>query len=146
MKAWTFGRIIAGFCVLVALAAACDSPVDPEDHAGGAVFFRADGTEAARFVFAPRRVTGQLEVGFHQTVTYRVQVLTEGGELVDFDGSEYSIHQPHVVNDGAATVDLQGADQLAIFGLNRAETTMVFQLQHGGHAEFEVRDVPLVIQ
>ena len=135
-----------GLLSLIALAAGCDSPIELDSHPNGVVFLRADGSEAARFVYQ-QGATGALTVGIGATQTYRIRALTEEGEVVPLDGVEYSISQPRLVIALAATLSLSAADQLVITGGPTARnTTLFFDLQHGSHPEFRVEDVVVSIQ
>ncbi|HUE95640.1 MAG TPA: hypothetical protein VMN39_03225 [Longimicrobiaceae bacterium] len=131
----------------VTTLAACDSPTEPDDHAAGVVFLRADGSEAARFVFAPRALTGGLSVAVGQSVTYRLRVLTEGGAIVPVDGAEYSIRDPRIVITLAASIAIENNDQLVITGgATPRNTSVLFDLWHASHIEFQVSGVPLAVQ
>jgi hypothetical protein len=127
------------------LTAGCDAVVEPGNHPAGAVFLRADGAEAARFVYQGS-ITGGLAVPVSGTATYRVRVITETGDLADFDGDEYSIDDVRVLIPALVGVSLQGQDQLVLSGLVAGGTTLRFQLEHGGHSEFEIRDIPVTVQ
>lgn len=128
----------------LAFAAGCDSSVEPGNHAAGVVFLRGDGSEAARFIYRGS-TTGNLTVILAGTATYRVRLVTETGELADLDGAEYSLDNVRTINPTLVTATLQGEDQIILNALEAGATTVWFDLKHGGHTEFEVRNIPVQV-
>lgn len=140
---WSLSAAVAVFLALGQVG--CDAVVDPGDHPAGVVFLSANGSEAARFVYQ-QSISGTLVVPVGGSVTYRVRVLTESGDIVDLDGDEYSLGPPTVGIGLMAGAIVQGDDQIVLTGATAGGTTLRFNLNHGEHAEFEVRDVPLSVQ
>lgn len=143
---WRARASLAVVALLLAVQAGCDSVVDPGDHAEGVVLIQSDGSEAARFVYSPRAVTGNLTVPVGESATYQVRVLTEAGAVVDLDGGEYSIANPGVVNPVHAGVTLDGDDEIVLNGLTWGDTSLYLTLKHGAHTEFQVVDIPVVVE
>lgn len=135
---------LLALAVLVLLAA-CDSPLDTGAHAAGVAILDANGQEVARFVYGGS-VTGSLSVQRGQTRTFQVRVIDEDGAIRPVDGVQYSISDPVVVIALAANATIQGSDRIVLEGLGAFSTTLQFMLNHGSHAEFEARGIPLVVQ
>jgi hypothetical protein len=139
-------RVVAFAAVLLlAVLPACDMPGDPGAHPVGAVFLRADGSEAARFQFG-QGANGQLRVNRGQTVTYRVRLIDGNGNLVHVDGVEYNLRNPAAIIALAVDVSLQGTDQIVVTGRQAFATSLVMDVFHANHLEFRVADVPLIVQ
>jgi hypothetical protein len=146
MRIPILNRTLSLAAVLVAVfLAGCDMPIDPGTHPVGAVFLRADGSEAARFQFG-LGASGQLRVNRGQTATFRLRLIDGNGNLVPVDGVEYRIRNPAAIISLAVDVGLQGADQIVVTGRQAFSTTLVMDVYHGNHLEFQVRDVPVVVQ
>ncbi len=145
MNAWWKRFPVAVAALLLASQGGCDSVVDPGDHPSGIVLVRSDGSEAARFIY-PETVTGGLTVPVGGSATYRVLVVTESGALVDIDGEEYSIGDASVLIPLRVDVAVQGDDQIVLTGLAAGPTTLFFDLEHGLHTEFEVKNIPVSVQ
>ena len=145
VSGWWKRASIGVVALFLMFQAGCSSTVEPGDHPRGIVLVGPDGGEAARFQY-PEAISGELSVTAGASVTYRVRVVTESGAVVDLDGEEYSIGEPRVVNPMFANVTLQGDDEIVVTGVAGGATTLFFPLRHGGHTEFEVKDIPLAVQ
>lgn len=137
-------RYLVMAMLTMTVAAGCDSSVEPGNHAAGVVFVREDGSEAARFIYRGS-TTGNLTVILDGSATYRVRLVTETGELADLDGAEYSLDNVRTIIPTVATATLQGEDEIVLNGLLAENTTVWFDLKHGAHTEFEIRNIPVQV-
>jgi hypothetical protein len=139
------GSIGAVFLAALLTLAGCEDPFGTRPQATGAVFIRADGTEAARFTLLDG-ATGQLTARVNQTTTYRVRLFDESGGLLNVDGWEYSLRDPAVVIAHAVRLSIQGSDVIAIEGVAPVQTSLQFEVYRGNRRGFEVYGIPLRIQ
>lgn len=142
-----YARLLFALVGVVFFLAACETGFEPEEaHPAGVVFFNASGSEVARFVYQSS-ATGELQVGIGRTATYEVRVLTEDGDIIPIDGLEYSIDDISLVIPRAASVSITGTDQITLVGgAERLTTSVTFLLNHVGHVEFRVSNVPVRVQ
>ncbi len=136
--------VTAAFALLVT-AAACDSPTDPEDHAVGVVIVDSSGDEVATHSNLGTR-TGSIRVALGAEETFRIRLVTENGGQFAPDGDEYSIVDLRSIIAHQAPVAMVGTDRFTVTGVGAVETTLGFEVRHGGHAEFQVSDIPLIVE
>jgi hypothetical protein len=134
MTCRSFGRFSAAL-LLLALAA-CDRPLDAEDHPVGVAFLFA-GAEVASYLERDG-AAGLLEVPQGGTRTFTVRVVDGVGNLRPIDGQEYSIRNLGAVIAHQLGISLSGADQIVLQGLAPTETSIRFDLYHANHIEFAV--------
>ena len=121
--------------VLALGAAACENPVgdEHEEHAVGIVVLNAQGQELARSIGAT--ATGQLSVGRNSPTTFTVAALSEDGDRITIDGTEFSLQVS--VTGGVANATVQNRNQVLVTGIQAGAGTLKITLMHEGHPEFD---------
>lgn len=115
--------------------AACDNPVEQEEHAEGLVVLDASGAEVARFMVDGRVVTGQLDVAVDATSTFTIHAVSEDDDVILIDGEEFSLQLGQMHPGWTAT--LSGANQVVITTTVTGGSPLRIILQHEGHPEFD---------
>lgn len=116
--------------------AACDNPVEQEEHAEGLVVLNASGAEVARYMFdgGVGVVTGRIDVGVGASSTFTVHAVSDDGDLIEIDGDEFSLELGEMHPGWTAT--LQGANQVVITTSETGGSPLRITLMHEGHPEF----------
>lgn len=143
----SFFSSIAGLLALAAATvtlAGCGDPTGTGGHAQVVIFLEGD-LEVARYIYPSQVVGVGLSVLAGADATYRIRLLDEDGRQVALDGQEFSLQTPLVVNATLATATIAAVDQIRVVGLLPGSTQLEFSLWHGGHEEFAVVGIPLVV-
>jgi len=128
------------------IVSGCENPVGSGgEHPEGLVVLDAQGEVVASYLSPTSTRTGQVTVAAGSEQTYRVMLLTRGGNRIALDGLEYSINQVTVTTGLFATAGITGVDQLRVTGTAAGLTTMIMPVQHGNHTEF-LAEISLRVQ
>lgn len=128
-----FARLLT-LPLLVLGLAACDNPVEEDEHAEGLVVLNLAGTEVARYMVADGTATGTITVGLQGSSTFTIHGVSEDGDMIEIDGDEFSIQVGEVRPGWTATVT--GVNQVALTAAASGTTPLIITLFHGGHQEF----------
>lgn len=130
---------------LVAGVAACDSDSTGSDHSEPRGLEVVDeATEAVLVsVNAARQVNGNLTVPVGGERAIEVYFLDEDGDRFQPSG-EFSLDWT-VANESVAEIGLHDG-HLDMEGVAAGNTTVTFDLMHGGHADYTSPAIPIVVQ
>ena len=120
---------------LVLGAAACDNPVEHEEHPEGLVVLNASGTEVSRYMVDTGTATADIAVGVDVSTTFTVQAVGEDGDVIVIDGDELAL-ELDAMRPGW-TASLTGANQLVITATAVGDSPLTITLLHEGHQEFK---------
>lgn len=120
---------------LVLAAAACDNPVEQEEHAEGLVVLNASGAEVARFMVDGRVLTGQIVVGLDAATTFTIQPVSDDGDVFQIDGDEFALEVGAMRPGWTAT--LTGTNQVVITATAAGDSPLPVKLFHEGHEEID---------
>jgi hypothetical protein len=135
------------------LTAACDNPVEPDDHpeAGGVVILdAASGAVLALSVGANTVFTQPLELGVSETLEVEVKFLDASAPndlTLAFLPHEDEGESLRVIiaNEAIVSYDDHG-DHGDFTGNAAGQTTVQFELRHGGHADFRSGFLTVTVQ
>lgn len=150
-----FARTFALPLVATALlaSAACDNPIAPEDHpeAGGVVILDANtGAVLATSVGALTVFNQPLELSVSQVLEVEIKFLDADApnDLTRAffpDADEGESLRVNIVNEAIVSYDDHG-DHGDFTAHAAGQTTVVIELRHGGHADFESGNLTVVVQ
>lgn len=127
-------RLLAVPALIFGLAA-CNNPVEHEEHPEGLVILDASGNEVSRYMVGVGTATSELNVTVDQPATFTVQVVSEDGDVIEIDGDELVLS----VGQGQAgfTASITDVDQLVITAGFPDTGNLVITLFHDDHPEFD---------
>jgi hypothetical protein len=139
-------RRLAAMMSLVAAVAACDNPVTPDHHeedVHGVSILQGE-TEVARYFEG--EISGELpdvaagEEGPLLTIVF----LDHDGEAVDVEAEEGVSLRARTANAEIADFEVVGFAG-RVQGVAEGATTIIFDLMHGGHADFSTLGFPVTV-
>ncbi|NGP76047.1 hypothetical protein G3570_05360 [Balneolaceae bacterium YR4-1] len=141
--------LLITLAVLLITATACNNPAssEEEEHPEPAgVLLKMNGQEIARY--EDNSVTGQIEVNAgEETTLIRLFFLDDSGNEFQPDEPELSL-QWRDINTAIADVEQHSEDgkwAFHIHGEAQGNTSVVFQLLHDGHSDFDTQPIPVVV-
>lgn len=152
MKTYTnfsLKNITFAFLALSLLTAACSNPAssdDDHDHEVEGAVLIMNGQEIARY--DESGVTGQLEVDAGQE-TPLISIF-----FLDHDGDQFQPDEPELslnwkdIDMSIADIEQHSEDgkwRFHLHGEAQGNTSVVFQLFHDGHSDFDTLPIPVVV-
>lgn len=134
----------------VAFLAACDNPVDKDDHEDdivGVEVTTMSGTVLAAYAGGAWQIPGgdALHLHLDEEEEVRIFFLADDGDRFQLppSGSEHTLR---VVIDNPAIVSFEAHPDHGHFkGLAVGETTAEIQVYHGSHTDFETEPLPIEV-
>lgn len=135
---------------LAVLATACNNPAGDDDeeehHEPVGAVLKMNGDEIARY--EDGEVTGQIEVNSgEETALITIYFLAEDGDEFQPDEPENSLSWKNI--DGAIAEveqhDEDGKWSFHIHGVETGETSVVFQLFHDDHSDFDTGSFSIIV-
>ncbi len=139
-------RRLAAMISLVAAVAACDNPVTPDQHeeeVEGVAILQGE-TEVARYFEG--EITGELPevVAGQEGPLLTLVFLDHDGEAVDVGAEEGVSLRARSANTDIAAFEVSGFGG-RVQGVAEGATTIIFDLMHGGHADFSTLGFPVTV-
>lgn len=130
----------------------CNNPADSgedeheEHHQPAGAILKMNGAEIVRY--ENQEVSGQIEVNAgEETALITLYFLDEHGEEFQPDEPENSLGW-HGIETSIAEI-VQHADDTKwsfhVQGINADSTSVIFELKHGDHADFETAEIPVIV-
>ena len=139
-------RRLAAMMSLVAAVAACDNPVTPgqhEEEVHGLSIVEGE-TEVARYFEG--EITGELPdvVAGQEGPVLTLIFLDHDGDAIDVGSEEGVSLRARPTNAAIADFEVDGFAG-RVQGVAEGSTTIVFDLMHGGHADFSSLGFPVTV-
>ncbi|HEX6981623.1 MAG TPA: hypothetical protein VF181_02575 [Balneolaceae bacterium] len=127
----------------------CGNPAgsDEEEHPRPVgIVLQMNGAEIVRY--ENQEVTGQIEVNTgEETALITLYFLDENGDQFQYDEPEYSL-RPHGIDESIAEIEQHAEDgkwSFHVRGITPGTTSVVFELFHGDHGDFETPEIPVIV-
>ena len=144
----TITLLLALIASLVTLSA-CNNPASSEEENHEepvGIVLKMNGQEIVRY--DENGVTGEIEVAVgEETTLISLYFLAEDGDEFQPDEPEYSL-QWKDINTAIADVEQHSEDgkwAFHIYGEAQGNTSVVFQLFHDDHSDFDTQPIPVVV-